>query len=108
MVDRINDRLVQYKKSYKDFVSALRGINVMQLNEPYRSHFQTLIKDLAVHEIVIDAMLGVEQPQPYMFMTLQPQSVNERANEDLGVRVPVPASLTPFNVSGDYEEDRDE
>lgn len=106
-MDIMKDKLVEYQQAHKTIVQALKYLNVMNFNEPYRSYFQAFGKELATHGIILNAVLGVEQPPPMMFMNYGGQT-NTRADEEIGVRTPIPQYLEQFNNGSDYTEDRDE
>lgn len=107
-MDRMNDKLVEYRGAYKEFYRTLVSLNPMTFNEPYRSLLQAFGKELAQHELIINAIMGISQPPPLMFISYEGQASNGRTEDDLGVRVPIPAYLAQYNVSSEYTEDQDE
>ncbi len=108
-MDKVNDKLVEYEKSYRDHCRALQQLNVMGLSEPYRAHFQQLMKDLAVHGIIVDAAMQRPGPPPFYFSNVyERQSLDmNRSFEELGAKVPIPAFLEQFSSDTDYNEDGD-
>lgn len=107
-MDRMHDKLAQYRKAYQELTLCLQRLNVMGMNQPYRSYFQTFEKDLAHQELILNAVMGLAQPPALIFMSYERPSNGFRDDEGLGAKVPIPPYLEHFNVSRDYQEDRDE
>lgn len=107
-MDRMHDKLVQYRKAYQELTLCLQRLNVMGMNQPYRSYFQAFERDLGQQELILNAVMGLAQPPAMIFMSYERPSNGFRNDEELGVKVPIPAYLEQFNVSNDYQEDRDE
>ena len=114
-MDKMKDNLLEYKRTYDAFVLSLQDLNAVHLNEPYRSIVADLGKELAQHKLIINAMLGLEQPEVFYMATFSRQMQNVSGSayfkeKSLGAPIPVSPAMQHLIVNDDYigEEDDDE